>query len=280
MIASPLKARPEGRALVGWPAVIVGVAVFVGAFFLLPGQVVRKKDFPEPPGKADVLRANNERLSRENDVRTTAVQALGGMALLLGLFFTYRTFRLTRDGQITERFSQAIEYLGSDKPPTRLGAIYALERIARISRYDHAIVVETLVALLHERSPRSATASRRKPPADAQAVITVLGRRRREFDTAEERLQLRELDLRGLVFDDGDFRMTDFRGSELAGAGFASTHLEGAWFQEAGLIKAVFNGARCKGAKFDGAHLDNAETSAAKDLDSANAHCGPGIGSH
>jgi hypothetical protein len=43
---------------------------------------------------------------------------------------TARTFEVTEQGQITERYSKAIEQLGADKLDVRLGAIYALERIA------------------------------------------------------------------------------------------------------------------------------------------------------
>ena len=43
-----------------------------------------------------------------------------------------RTHELTEQGQVTDRFTKAIEQLGSDKLDVRIGGIYALERIARI----------------------------------------------------------------------------------------------------------------------------------------------------
>jgi len=39
---------------------------------------------------------------------------------------------LTEQGQITDRYTKAVEQLGSDKLDVRIGGIYALERIARI----------------------------------------------------------------------------------------------------------------------------------------------------
>jgi hypothetical protein len=76
-----------------------------------------------------------------NDVRTTLLQGIGGTALLLGAYFTYRQLQTARDqlqiaqeGQITERFSRAIEQLGSDKVDVQLGGIYTLERIANDSQ--------------------------------------------------------------------------------------------------------------------------------------------------
>jgi hypothetical protein len=75
-----------------------------------------------------------QRLKLQNDVRTTGVQLLGGVVLALGAFLTARTIRVIREGQITERFTRAIDHLGSGELDVRLGGIYALERIARDSR--------------------------------------------------------------------------------------------------------------------------------------------------
>ncbi len=48
----------------------------------------------------------------ESDARTALIQAVAGAALLIGLLFTWRTLRLNRQSQITERFTKAIEQLG------------------------------------------------------------------------------------------------------------------------------------------------------------------------
>ena len=63
-----------------------------------------------------------------------------------------RTFELTEQGQVTDRFTKAIEQLGSDKLDVRLGGIYALERIARDSAKDHPTVMEVLTAFIREHS--------------------------------------------------------------------------------------------------------------------------------
>jgi hypothetical protein len=73
----------------------------------------------------------------ENDARTTLIQGLGGLILLSGLGFTLWNLRLTQDRQITEHYTRAVEQLGSEKLAVRLGAIYALERIAGDSERDH-----------------------------------------------------------------------------------------------------------------------------------------------
>jgi uncharacterized membrane protein len=83
----------------------------------------------------------------ENEVRGTLLQALVGVVLLGGLYFTYRIFDLSRQGQVTDRFTRAIDQLREEcKLDVRLGAIYALERIAWDSQRDHGPIVEVLTA--------------------------------------------------------------------------------------------------------------------------------------
>ncbi|MFO0096925.1 MAG: pentapeptide repeat-containing protein, partial [Aphanizomenon sp.] len=55
--------------------------------------------------------------------------------------------------QITERFSKAIEQLGSDKPEVILGGIYTLERIARDSEPDQWTIMEVLTAFVRQNAP-------------------------------------------------------------------------------------------------------------------------------
>jgi len=43
-----------------------------------------------------------------------------------------RTYRLTQQGQLTDRYTRAIEQLGSDKQDVRLGGIYAWSTSPRI----------------------------------------------------------------------------------------------------------------------------------------------------
>src|SRR5215212_9499357 len=97
------------------------------------------------------------------------VQALGlitaGVAGAVGIFFTWRgqrltqkglqeTLRTTREGQITDRFTRAIDQLGSKELEVRLGGIYALERIASDSERDHWTIMEILTTYVRVHAPR------------------------------------------------------------------------------------------------------------------------------
>src|SRR5215203_3394049 len=96
---------------------------------------------------------------------------LTGAAGFIGLLFTWRnlaqtrestrrTLELTEQGQITERFTRAIDQLGATddegkpKLEIRLGGIYALERIAKDSpERDYSTVMEVLTAYARENAP-------------------------------------------------------------------------------------------------------------------------------
>ena len=79
-----------------------------------------------------------------NKYRTTSVQIVaiiaqifGGIAILIGIYFAWGNLITARDGQITERFTRAVDQLGNEKMEIRLGGIYALERISRESKKDY-----------------------------------------------------------------------------------------------------------------------------------------------
>src|SRR3954447_13018885 len=65
--------------------------------------------------------------------RTAVLATLAGLIAVTGAILTGLSYRLSRAGQITERFTRAIDQLGSTQLDVRLGGIYALERLARDS---------------------------------------------------------------------------------------------------------------------------------------------------
>jgi uncharacterized protein YjbI with pentapeptide repeats len=229
----------------------------------------------------------------ENDARTTLIQALGGAALLLGIYFTAKTWRTTQEGQITDRFTKAINQLGEagpEKLAIRLGGVYALERIARDSERDHWPIMEVLTAYIRENAPwkqennlSSETQSTKnaqlptKVATDIQAALTVLGRRthgRRENGLLNlsktdlrkadltiadlEHVNLREAHLEGADLWDAHLQEADLVEVHLEGAYLVKTHLEGANLAEAHLERANLREAYLQGAYLGGACLEGA----------------------
>jgi type VI protein secretion system component VasK len=126
--------------------------LFIGALLLIMIFLLLWK---YPQWQVAAVRDRKDRIDLESKSRQTLAQIVGGAVLLVGLYFTAQTLRTTQEGQITDRFTKAIDHLGKDKLAVRLGAIYALERIARDSEYDHWAVMEILTAFVREQPYRS-----------------------------------------------------------------------------------------------------------------------------
>lgn len=194
-----------------------------------------------------------------NDVRQTLLQTAGGLALLAGLAFTARTYYLSRAGhqreleaQITDRYTRAVEQLGSTNSSVRIGGIYALERIMGDSAKDHETIVEVLAAFIRAGSGVAKPEPRPPLPADVQAALTVLGRR-------PDRGEANRVDLSGADLRGARLRHARLQGAELRGAQLQEADLVGAKLQKADLRTAQLRGADLSWSQLDGAYLNGAD---------------------
>jgi uncharacterized protein YjbI with pentapeptide repeats len=237
-------------ALAGGFLALAVLTVSLFPRYLVDRTIVSKK--MQQPTTAEYLKA-------ENDVRATLLQGLGALVLLLGGFVIWQQGLATRDGQVNDRFTHAIDQLGSHSLDVRLGGIYALEQIAKDSPGDYGPIVEILTAFLHEHAPwppangvvspkpPGTQSPAPRPPADIQAALTVLGRMVIPKDWNGPRLDLSHTDLRG----------ADLRGANLVGMYFVSTHLEEGRLSGVHLEGAVLSGAYFDGAELNAAHLES-----------------------
>jgi hypothetical protein len=167
--------------------ITAGVAGAVGIFFTWRGQERNQRNTQE--------QFRLTRRSQEQNQKSTQAQLENAQEEL----------RLTRQGQITERFTRAIDQLGSEKLEIRLGGIYALERFDKESpeRAYHGTVMEVLTAYVRENSrwdPEQAEQGSRDVPSDIQAILDVLKRRKEESVPEAHRtviLNLRQANLGG-----------------------------------------------------------------------------------
>ena len=231
----------------------------------------------------------NDRIALEKDITNyetdslikiwaSIVQAFGGLALLLGLLFTWRNLRATqekldidREGQLTTRFTQAAGQLGAEleggKPniEVRLGGIYALARIAQDSPRDYLPIMNVLTAYVRYNAPWPPTSPTRplsetgavdpKPRTDVQAILSILGRP----TSFERKLDLRRTDLPGAEFWDARLENTDFWGAHLEGAQLWGARLDGAKLEKASLERANMKGTTLSGAILTNACLTGAD---------------------
>src|ERR1700730_10296204 len=134
-------------ALVG-AAILAVVVLGVLAVWLLPAWLTQQPRLVSP----------SERHKAVADARTGVIAFLAVLGALGGLYYTARTFRVSRDapidsskyadetsrlsaqtlhlnerGQITDRYSKAVEMLGNPSHEICIGGIYALGHIMRDS---------------------------------------------------------------------------------------------------------------------------------------------------
>jgi Pentapeptide repeats (8 copies) len=226
-------AWPPGiRWLVGIAAVVLALAIVWALFVPV----------------ADWL-AHHDVGSVKGSLHETAVDNARGRLLTLGaglfaagaLVYTAQNFSLSREGQVTDRYTKAIKQIGSKKPNVRFGGIYALERVARDSKRDHPTVMEVLTAFIREPPEEPLPDLGGRPGArstrpDVQAAVIVVGRR-------EPKRDLRRIDLGG---------------ASLIGARLSRANLSRAYLGYADLTNAKFSGADLTGADFTRANLTRA----------------------
>jgi uncharacterized protein YjbI with pentapeptide repeats len=175
--------------------------------------------------------------------------------------------RISREGQVTERFTRAVDQLGSEHLDVRLGGLYALERIARDSPGDRRTIAEVLTAYIRQRAPwpptqpgqyradwplRQQLDLRTRAP-DVQSALTVLGRGPYPKPASHEAASAHRLDLREV-----DLRKADLDSANLAGAWLDSANLAGAWLGEANLQRVWLRRANLQRADFVKANLQRA----------------------
>ncbi|WP_431913656.1 pentapeptide repeat-containing protein [Micromonospora carbonacea] len=210
---------------------------------------------------------------------------LSVLFVAIGLYVTNEANReqqrLATQGQITDRFTKAVEQLGqpgTEKVDVRLGAIYALERIMRDSAVDQPAVVDILAAFIRVHSPAPERAaprplSRPRLPVDIQTAVTVLGRRVITRDGGNLHRWPVRLDLTNTSLYGADLRNANLDGANLSHAELTIANLNGANLSHAYLGDANLRGANLGGANLshaylgdanmDGAELSNAELTSA-----------------
>jgi hypothetical protein len=163
------------------------------------------------------------------------------------------TLQAAREAQLADRYSRALEQIGSANLDVRIGGIYALEGIALDSpaRY-HPTVMEVLSTFIREHSNAPSVGAKPQSFPDVQTALTVVGRRKIEHD-------IRHIDLHGANLTYMDLRHADLRNANLSGANFAIATLDFADFRNAILTGAHLTSLDLADANFAEADLTGVE---------------------
>lgn len=232
---------------------LIILSIFVISLFLL---------FCLPHWQVSHFKINNPTTvaTLENQYRATLAQIIGGIAVLLGLYFAWGNLKIFKESQITERFTRAIDQLGNNNIQVRVGGIYALGRISEESEKDYWSIIEFLTSYVKTRSVVLFPKANSKIEQDIQAALSVIGRRKHSFESKD----LSPLDMQGTFLREANLKGANLRFANLQGADLEKANLQGADLrlaniQGANLKKAYFQGADLKGADLKGANLQDAD---------------------
>jgi uncharacterized protein YjbI with pentapeptide repeats len=226
----------------------------------------------------------------ENSYRATLAQIFGGIAIAIGLYYTWQRNNISQDGQITERFTRAVEQLGAvDKAGNpaieiRLGGIYSLERIAYESEMDYWPIMEILTVYVRKNSPGESfeididydsmtcknyeIKKEREEvyilPLDIQAILTVIGKRNFSpfFDGIEyidlSKSNLSRSDLVGAHLKEVNLQETNLKHANLNYANLDGANLERASLQGASLTETNLHESNLKRVRFQSSTIQRA----------------------
>ncbi|MDP9069281.1 MAG: pentapeptide repeat-containing protein [Actinomycetota bacterium] len=227
-------------------SVAVAVAYFL-LILLLPPLIITKED----------VALGATRIDLQNNLRGVLLQIGGALLLIRGALAAAEQLQLARESQLTERFNRAIDHLAHERPDIRVGGIFALEQLARLSIEHHRQIISLLTAFLQHSAPfhpdKLPSRDAVTPVAsDVQAAVTVLGRRDARRDPPDYVMDLSRINLSGVDFHGGDYRGARFSGSSFVGAvaydarfaasDFTNVVMDGVNFQGAELSKCRFSG--------------------------------------
>jgi uncharacterized protein YjbI with pentapeptide repeats len=226
------------------------------------------------------------------------VESMIGVVVLIGLYYTWRrvtaaekTVAATIEGQVTERFTRAIDQLGAvddagnKRLEVRLGGIYGLQQIAQDSDKFYWQIMEVLTAYIRMNAPAplpppaptAPTAEGKNFLSQIRGVLTKRGtpksapssaksasyaappqRKRPSRVPPDIEAALLALAYRRNSYGQGEDRRLDLRRTDLRGADLSQFDFGGAWFDHSRLEGATLGGGDFREADFSYCHLEGA----------------------
>ena len=285
-----------------WVMILLGSGFYIALWSIITWElpVLADRMLGELGGTLDA-KSDAQPLNTD-DIRNLAYAIgalLGGTALLATVPFQLiktwmneRQATTAEQGHITDRITKAIEQLGVEKtvyvdgqPSTqpnievRLGAIYALERIAQDSERDHIPIMETLCAYIRENAPASKARTWNLAPLEWMPKDMTEAEREQRDAEFELRLGAYSSDptsnlnqwLATLTAPRADVqaaltvigrreeRRRKYEKKKNYRLDLSATSLQHANLGEAHLERADIGGAHLEGADLEGAHLEGAD---------------------
>ncbi|WP_406473410.1 pentapeptide repeat-containing protein [Streptomyces sp. NBC_01615] len=207
-----------------------------------------------------------EEWGARNEIRKILLQSAGGLLLVgtlvasaIAAVQAYRTFQTQQDTEITDRYTKAVDQLGSKDVSVRAAAIFALARISKDSERDRDGVAQVISTFVRANSKRPMPEEKEKrqqevdrPRTDIDAAMSALGRRDMHGETRRlllDDIYLPNANLRALKLPETRFNHANLAGLDATGA---STDLRNVDLSEAELTCAKLSWADLSSLKLQG----------------------------
>ena len=223
---------------------------------------------------ASGAKAGTDRANSRLDAVRTGLAAGAGAGAAVGLMLAFRrhyhqevatdlTNRDATERRITELYTKAVEQLGNEKAPVRLGGLYALERLAQDNPAQRQTIVNVICAYLRMPFSRTVPMEPEGKVAKDLAKRTETEARISEIrDTWWQERQVRLTAQRILAAHLHDGRKKELRSTHPPSAPFWPNivlDLADATLMEFYLVNAMVADANFRGATFTAAtHFENA----------------------
>jgi hypothetical protein len=188
--------RDSGRAPLSWWAIAGGAVLFIAAAWGATAWLLHEAASAQDPAAARV------------DAVKTGLGIGAGAGGVLALLVAVRrqwhqeltALETTHDAterRVTELYTKAVEQLGSDKAPVRLGGLYALERLAQDNPTQRQTIVNVWCAYLRMPyiPPGDPPTDDEPPTREHLDDVSAETRRQQALQDLRERVQEREVRL-------------------------------------------------------------------------------------
>ena len=196
-----------------------------------------------------------------NKGEITLVNVVSFIIAVIGLRLFFMRVDIQTKQRVDERFTTAVNLLGSSETSARTGAIYSLFHLASDEKKYRKEIAQILCSHIRSKTDiRSKTKEENyqerykdRPSNEIQTTINLLFKTNGLYDKFNKELEpadLRHAFLAGADFRDAECQGADFRYAECQRAWFLSAECQGAYFSDAKCQGAYFLGAKYQGAEF------------------------------
>jgi hypothetical protein len=218
------------------------------------------------PSGPDVAQLQNDKPTETNSttLRNVAIIIAGLVAMLFAAWrakIADSQSKTAQRGLLNERYQKGAEMLGNDVLATRVGGIYALQRLAEEHPVEYHLQIMNLLCSYARHPKISAVKPDDRISEDVQSIMYAIRTCRKKeaalnLERVEQfRLNLTRTHLRGGDLSGINLSNADLPEANLGNAFLGHANLSGAYLLNANLSGAIFTSANLSEANLSGANL-------------------------